>query len=105
MEKTKHFNDRNYRQTLIDLMGGAGNVILTNVIDRGHKDGAERFELTEKGITYVYNNISNRLITILFTRVGQLTSRYGSEFNKLPISQQVRIRAYCREYEEKGLNV
>jgi hypothetical protein len=86
-------------------MGGAGKVVLSNVIDRGHKNGAERFELTEKGITYVYNNSTNRLITILFTRVGQLSSRYGVAFDKLPVSQQVTIRAYCREYEKKGYNV
>jgi hypothetical protein len=105
MEKTKHFNERSYRQILIDNMGGAGKVVLSNVVDRGHKNGAERFELTEKGITYVYNNDTNRLITILFTRVGQLTSRYGAAFSKLPMSQQIAIRTYCREYEEKGYNV
>ena len=104
MEQTRHYAERNYRQTIIDSMGGAGKVILTNVIDRGHINGAERFELTEKGIIYVYNDGSNRLITILFARVGQLYSRFGGKFESLPIATQISVKTYCREHQAKKLN-
>ena len=50
MSNTKHFStDNAYREMLINAIGGEGNVVLTNVIDRGHKNGPERFELTDKG--------------------------------------------------------
>lgn len=106
MENTKHFtNDMANRQYIIDnLIGGAGNVVLTNVIDRGHKNGPERFELTDKGIIFVYNDLTDRRITILFARVGQLYSRFGGLFETLPIDQQKAIKAKCREWEIRGYN-
>lgn len=103
--QTNHFsNDRSYREMLVNYLGGPGKVVLTNVIDRGHEDGPERFELTDKGIIYVYNDASNRLITILFARVGQLKSRFGIKFRMLPYSTQTAIQAQCMEYERLGYN-
>lgn len=102
---TFHFStERGYRETLIENLGGAGRVVLTNVIDRGHVNGPERFELTDKGIIIVYNNLTNRKITILFARVGQLYSRFGNKFNSLSPNLQRNIMAYCREWKEKGYN-
>lgn len=103
--QTSHFShDRAYREMLVNYLGGPGNVLLTNVIDRGHKDGPERFELTDKGIIYVYNDASNRLITILFARVGQLYSRFGDKFRTLPYATQKSIQVQCLEYERLGYN-
>ena len=105
MENTAHIsNERSYRETLINYLGGPGEVVLTNVIDRGHKNGPERFELTDKAIIYVYNNRSNRLVTILFARVGQLYSRFGDKFETLPKSQQKAIKDLCIEYQRLGYN-
>lgn len=105
MSTAIHFQqDRSYRQTLVNYLGGPGNVILTNVIDRGHKDGPERFELTDKAILYVYNDRTNRHINILFPRVGQLYSRFGDKFNTLPADVQRNIKRLCREYERLGYN-
>ncbi len=105
MTNTKHFSfDRAYRETIIDNLGGPGNVVLTNVIDRGHKDGPERFELTDKGIIIVYNNLTDRRITILFARVGQLYSRFGYKFETLPAAQQNAIKSKCREWKRLGYN-
>lgn len=105
MTNTKHFiNERIYRETILNNIGGGGKVVLTNVIDRGHKDGAERFELTEKGVIFVYNNSTNRRITILFARVGQLYSRFGDRFRHLPQGLQAAIKAQCREWERLGYN-
>ena len=106
MENTKHFsNDMASRQYIIDnIIGGAGNVVLTNVIDRGHQNGPERFELTDKGIIFVYNNITDKRITILFARVGQLYSRFGELFEGLPVALQNSIKAKCREWKNRGYN-
>ena len=102
---TKHIStERSYRETLINYIGGEGNVVLTNVIDRGHKDGPERFELTDKGIIIVYNDKTDRKITILFARVGQLYSRFGDKFNTLPIDLQRSIKKQCREWSDLGYN-
>ena len=96
--------ERGYRETLIENLGGAGRVVLTNVIDRGHKNGPERFELTDKGIIIVYNELTNRKITILFARVGQLYSRFGDKFNSLAPNLQRTIKAKCREWQDLGYN-
>ena len=105
MTNTMHFSaERAYRETLIENMGGPGNVVLTNVIDRGHKDGPERFELTDKGIIVVYNNLTDRRITILFARVGQLYSRFGNKFETLDRGLQQTIKSKCREWKDKGYN-
>ena len=102
---TFHFStERGYRETLVENLGGAGRVVLTNVIDRGHMNGPERFELTDKGIIIVYNNLTNKKITILFARIGQLYSRFGDKFNSLSPRLQRDIKAYCREWKEKGYN-
>ena len=106
MENTKHFAlDMESRQYIIEnIIGGPGNVVLTNVIDRGHKNGPERFELTDKGIIFVYNEWTDKRITILFARVGQLYSRFGDLFKTLPVNQQREIKAKCREWEARGYN-
>lgn len=106
MINTRHFSaERAYRETLIENMGGPGNVVLTNVIDRGHKDGPERFELTDKGIIVVYNNLTDRRITILFARIGQLYSRFGDKFETLDRELKRTIKNKCREWTENGYNV
>lgn len=106
MEKnTKHNEiDRKYRDYIITAIGGEGNVVLTNVIDRGHRNGPERFELTDNGLIIVYNDWTDRKITTLIARVGQLTSRFGDKFKKLPLDLQRSIIAKCIDHEKKGYN-
>ena len=103
---TQHFqNDMTQRRYVIDYeIGGEGNVVLTNVIDRGHKNGAERFELTDNGIIFVYNDITDKCITILFPRIGQLVSRFGDKFDTLPKSLKNSIKDKCREWQRRGYN-
>lgn len=106
MSNTQHFaNDMATRQYVVEhLIGGFGNVVLTNVIDRGHANGPERFELTDNGIINVYNDITDRRITILIARVGQLYSRFGGLFETLPLNLQLSIKSKCREWEIRGYN-
>lgn len=106
MNKTRHYiYERSYREQIVASIGGAGKVVLTNVIDRGHKNGAERFELTSNGIVYVYNDRTNNLITILFPRVGQLYSRFGEiALNKIGATLLNSIKQKCREHQRLGYN-
>jgi hypothetical protein len=103
---TSHFNnDMEGRLYIINnILGGEGKVVLTNVIDRGHRNGPERFELTDKGIINVYNEWSGRRITVLFARIGQLYSRFGGKFEKLPLTLQMDIKAHCQLWQERGYN-
>lgn len=105
MERTRHFNERINREYFINnVLGGSGAVVLTNVIDRGHYNGAERFELTNKGIIYVYNVRTNKQITVLFARVGQLYSRFGDKFNGLTKELRDSIIRQCEEHQRLGYN-
>ena len=103
---TKHFtNERMTRQKLIDeVIKDTNNVICTNVIDRGHIDGEERFELSDKGIIRVYNNITNRHITDLIARPSQIYNRLGSNFISLPKRVRDNILSYARKHQALGYN-
>lgn len=106
MEQTKHFiEERLSRESLINnVIGDTNNVVCTNVIDRGHRNGAERFELSDKGIIRVYNVNTNRHITDLIARVPQIYGRMGDAFFALPKSQRDSILAYARKHEALGYN-
>ena len=106
MVNTKHFiEERLSRETLInEVIGDTNNVVCTNVIDRGHRNGPERFELSDKGIIRVYNVITDRHITDLIARVPQIYGRMGDAFFALPKSQRDSILAYARKHESLGYN-
>ena len=104
--ETKHFQkDMGRRLAAINEIGGAGRVVLTNVIDRGHSNGAERFELTDNGVIFVYNNLTNKQITILFPRIGQLYSRFEGKFDNLPFHLRNSIKNKCLEWQRRGYNL
>ena len=107
MEKTtKHFvSERMSRAEFItNVIGDTNNVICANVIDRGHVNGAERFELTDKGIIRVYNNVTNCHITDLIARPTQIYDRMGLSF--LNVSKEIRKRVIeiAREHQDLGYN-
>ena len=104
--ETRHIvEERQTRTYLIDnVIGDTNNVICKNVIDRGHVNGAERFELTDKAIIRVYNNITNRHITDIIARPNQVYNRMGVEFTNLDIRVQRRIIDLAREHQRLGYN-
>ena len=103
---TKHFaQDRQVRDNLIkNVIGDTNNVLCVNVLDRGHRNGAERFELTDKGILKVYNVNTNRHITDLVARVPQIKARMGAAFTALPSEVQRKVLEVARENERLGYN-
>ena len=107
MEKTtNHFvNERMSRAEFItNVIGDTNNVICTNVIDRGHVNGAERFELSDKGIIRVYNNITNRHITDLIARPSQIYDRMGVAFLDVPKDVRRKVIECASEHQQLGYN-
>jgi hypothetical protein len=106
MVNTMHYiEERQEREQFIsNVIGDTNNVICTNVLDRGHKNGAERFELTDKAIIKVYNNRTNRHITDIIARPNQVYDRMGVEFTNLDVRVQRRIIDLAREHQRLGYN-
>lgn len=106
MVNTKHFiEERSSREWLIEnVINDTNNVLCVNVIDRGHKNGAERFELTDKAIIKTYNNITNRHITDLIARPAQIYNRLGDAFLELPTEVRKEIIKLARKHQDLGYN-
>jgi hypothetical protein len=106
MVNTMHYNEerREREQFISNVIGDTNNVICTNVLDRGHKNGAERFELTDKAIIKVYNNRTNRHITDIIARPNQVYDRMGVEFLNLDAEVRKKIIDLAREHQRLGYN-
>ena len=106
MVNTKHFTEeRQSRESLIEnVIKDTNNVICTNVLDRGHRNGPERFELTDKAIIKAYNNRTNRHITDLIARPAQIYDRLGDAFLSLPQDVRKNIIALARKHQQLGYN-
>lgn len=73
---SRHYtNDRQKREEIINQIG-IGTVVAKFVVDRGHRNGAERHEITTTGIIVIYNNKTNKMITKLIARPGQIRRYY-----------------------------
>ena len=71
---------------------GEGERYAEFTVDRGHKDGAEKHILTTNGVIIIYNAITNRLVTKLIARPGQIYRYYP------------KIIAIARLHMLQGLN-
>ena len=99
---SKHYENRRCeREKFIDeYLGGDGKVIDSFVVDKGHKDGVERHDITSHGIIVVYNLLSGKLVTKLIAREGQL-KRYYYTCSKNPPLWLINL---CRRHEDLGYN-
>ena len=106
MVNTRHLvEERSSRTELIkNVICDNGKVVCKNVIDRGHRNGAERFELTEKGIIMVFNDRTNRHITDLIARPKQIYDRLEDSFLELPFELSNKILTIAREHQRLGYN-
>lgn len=103
---THHKTDGSVRTNVIkNMLGGYGNPVLTTFLDRGHKDGPEKFVLTDNAIIIVRNLRTDRHITDLIARKGQIFSRFGDKFKTLPKEMQKHILDLCEDRERKGYNI
>ena len=101
---SKHYtNDRQRREQIINQIG-IGKVVASFIVDRGHVNGAERHEITNTGIIVIYNNRTNKMITKLIARPGQI-KRYYKE-GKAPkdlIKKAIdnTVKNHYNEYQEE----
>ena len=95
---SKHYTkDRKSREELINKIG-IGKVVDSFIIDKGHKNGPERHEITTTGIIVIYNARTNKLITKLIARVGQIRRYYKDGNAPKEIIRQ------ARKHTELGYN-
>lgn len=86
---TEHAHaDRAERMEFIRTNIGYGFPIAEQIIDKGHRNGAERHVLTHTGIIVVFNARSGKLVTAMIARLGQ-AYRYT---DRLPDNTVERIR-------------
>ena len=82
---SKHYNyKRGKRERFIrKYFGDDGDVVESFIIDKGHKHGPERHEVTENGVILIYNANSNILVTKKIARPKQIEELYSTK-NKAP---------------------
>ena len=84
MTYSNHFlNDRKTRNSLIKYIG-YGKPIFSTVIDKGHKNGPERHIITDTGIVFIINKNTEKLVTTLIARPGQIKKYYESQQQQAP---------------------
>lgn len=96
---TLHWDlDRTDRATLIAFIG-EGKIVKAAVVDRGHRDGVEVHLISDTGIISIYNKRTEKLITQLIARPGQIRRYYG---NEEPPKALIKIAA---EHTRLGYNL
>ena len=83
--QTNHYKNKRYkREKFINRhLNGDGKVIDSFIVDKGHKDGLERHDITDTGLIIVYNLESQKLVTKLIARPQQI-KRYYSDTGREP---------------------
>ena len=78
MISAHYANDRQSREKLIEEIG-YGTIVKTVVVDRGHRNGPEIHSISSTGIIIIRNQRTNKLITKLIARPGQIIRYYESK--------------------------
>lgn len=83
--QTNHYKNKRYkREKFINKhLCGDGNVIDSFIVDKGHKNGLERHDITDTGLIIVYNLESQKLVTKLIARPQQI-KRYYKDVDREP---------------------
>ena len=100
MQSNHYIREREYRELILDKIG-RGKPIASFIVHRGHRDGAERHVITDNAIILIYNKLTNKLVTTLIARPGQI-KRYYESVNLVVPSKLLDI-AY--EHQKAGYNI
>lgn len=85
MVSNHYKGSRHKREKFIDKhLNGDGKVIDSFIVDKGHKDGLERHDITENGIIIIYNAGTNKLVTKLVARENQIKRYYYNSGREPP---------------------
>lgn len=95
---------RNEREKFIEeCLGGDGKVIDSFIINKGHKKGLERHEITDNGIIIIYNLRTYKLITKKIARPFQIKKYYQFTGKRYPKGYR-RILALAKRHQILGYN-
>lgn len=97
---TKHWQERKDRNDFIKNQIGIGNPIRTFKWDKGHPNGPELHTITDTGIIIVRNERTNKLVTTLIARPGQIY-RYYKSVNETPPQDLMSI---AQQHMNEGYN-
>lgn len=91
--------ERSERYSKIEKTIGFGSVFyVAKNVERGHRNGRERHELTTTGLVKIYNE-RGKLVTILIARPEQML-RYVEDEKRIP----AKVLELCREHQRLGYN-
>ena len=82
---TEHGKERaaDRLKTYLELLGKKP-IVAVKEVDKNHKNGIERHVIHQNRLVYIYNVRTNKFVTVLYARDGQL-KRYGlnpADFDK-----------------------
>lgn len=102
---SKHYNDNRYaREKFIEeRLGGDGKVIDSFIVDKGHKNGLERHDITDNGIIIIYNAQTHKLITKKIARPFQIKRYYQFTGRRYPKGYR-RALALAETHKTLGYN-
>ena len=84
-DNTKHLQERNERiKKYNDMQLLSDNIVSCFKVDKKHVNGQELHAINEKGLIYVYNFKSRKLITILHARSEQIKRYYDIAKIEIP---------------------
>lgn len=104
-KQTNHYKNQRYKREkfIEECLGGDGKVVDVFVVDKGHKNGLEVHQITDKGIIVIYNKNSKKLCTKLVARPQQI-ERYYELTGRPPPSEYDDILKLAREHNILGYN-
>lgn len=102
---SRHYQrQRTKRERFIDeRLGGDGQVIDSFIINKGHRNGLERHDITDNGIIIIYNVESGKLCSKLIARPTQIKRYYKSTNRERP-KEYRKILALAERHKVLGYN-
>lgn len=98
MISNHYTNDREAREALIQSIG-YGHIVKTVVVDRHHPNGPEIHKVSDTGIIFIYNQRTEKMVTKLIARPGQIRRYYG-ENEQIPAG----LLNIAREHQKMAYN-
>ena len=100
VETFHNLSERNERTAnIIDVIGGYGKPMYSFLVDTEHPNGYEIHTITDNGIIVIQNERTEKLVTCLIARVGQI-KRY---FKDIPADVFPIIKK-ARQHQVNGYN-
>lgn len=94
-------SERTERDRVIEDIIGLGTVVAKFEVDKGHKNGSEIHSVTNTGIIIVNNKRTNKMVTRLIARPGQIERYWNDRGTNTP----EYLMKLAFEHQELGYNL